>query len=145
MAISLGQTGEELVKRSQTFIGQAVGRGTGMLADRVEHYTNVAREISDILRQRGEPAAADMVQTISQRAEGMAGYLRRTDGSQIWNDAQAFARERTWLITGVGFVSGLALARTIRNAGYTSRWERVPEYRDEYAQPYSAGSEDYQR
>ena len=144
MAISLGQTGEDLMKRSQSFIGQAVGRGTGMLADRLEHYTNLAREISDILRQRGEPAAADMIQTLSQRGVEAARYIRSSDGTRLWSDAQDFARQRTWLLTGVGFVGGLALARTIRTAGESATWNTGGDYRDEYAQPYAAnGSEGY--
>lgn len=144
MAISLGQTGEDLMKRSQSFIGQAMGRGTGMVADRLEHYTNLAREISDILRQRGEPAAADMIQTLSQRGVEVARYIRSSDGTRLWNDAQDFARQRTWLLTGVGFVSGLALARTIRTAGENAAWDSEGDYRDEYAQPYAAnGAEAY--
>lgn len=139
MAISLGQTGEDLMKRSQSFIGQAVGRGTGMLADRLEHYTNLAREISDILRQRGEPAAADMIQTLSQRGVEVARYIRSSDGTRLWSDAQDFARQRTWLLTGVGFVGGLALARTIRTAG-DSTWNTGGDYRDEYAQPYATNA-----
>lgn len=143
MAISLGQTGEDLMKRSQSFVGQAVDRGTGMLADRLEHYTNLAREISDVLRDRGEPAAADAVQMLSQRVVDMARYLRSNDGAQMWNDAQDFARERTWLLTGAGFIGGLALARTIRNAGYKDDWEQLPAYRDSYAQPYAGSSGAY--
>lgn len=121
----------EIVRRSQGVINQAVDRGTGMLADRVEHYTNVAREIGDILRERGEPQAADMVQIVAERGVQVARYLRNNDTMTMWNDAQDLARGRTWLLAGAGFLGGLALARTIRTA--TS--ER--EYRESYAQPSS--------
>lgn len=143
MAVSI-DTGE-IVRRSQGMINQAVDRGTGMLADRVEHYTNVARDIGDILRERGEPQAAEIVQSIAERGIGVARYLRNNDPTSMWNDAQDLARGRTWLLAGAGFLGGLALARTVRTAagGYETRgggWEARPDYRESYAQPMQTGS-----
>lgn len=140
MAVSF-DTGE-IVRRSQGLISQAVDRGTGLLADRVEHYTNVARDVGQILRERGEPQAAEFVDNMSQRAGGVARYLRTTDSATMWNDAQDIARGRTWLLAGVGFLGGLALARTVRTAssGDEQRgWDELPAYRDAYAQPNSMG------
>lgn len=119
-------------------VNQAVDRGSGMLADRVEHYTNVAREVGNILRERGEPQAADMVGSLAERGIGVARYLRNSDGTKMWSDAQELARGRTWLLTGVGFLGGLALARAVRAAADSgSGWETQEAYRDEYAQPYT--------
>ncbi len=129
MAVSYDQTRNDLMRRSQSMINQAVDRGTGLLADRVEHYTNLAREIGDILRERGEPQAADMASGLAERATGMARYLRNNDGLQMLSDLQNAARGRTWLLTGVGFVSGLALARAVRTASDSSR--TVP-YKESY-------------
>jgi hypothetical protein len=132
----------EVVRRSQGMINQAVDRGTGMLADRVEHYINVAREIGGILRDRGEPQAADVVDNIAERGMGAARYLRNSDPAMMWNDAQEMVRGREWLLAGAGFLGGLALARTIRTAtgDYETRsgsWDDRPAYRDAYAQPDS--------
>lgn len=142
MAIGLEKTGD-LLQRSQTMIGQAVDRGTGMLADRVEHYVNVARDVGGVLRERGEPAAADFVETLSRRANDVARYLRTSDGTRIWSDAQDFARSRQWLLTGVGFVGGLAIARAVRSTQSQSTWESSPSFVDSYAQPYESDSEQY--
>jgi hypothetical protein len=144
MAIGAGQSGAQLLERSQTLIGQAVGRGAGMLADRIEHYTNVARDVGDMLRDRGEPAAADFVQKVSQRGGDVARYLRSTDGTRMWSDAQEFARGRMWLLTGVGFAGGLALARAMRTSGYNGAWDSRQGYVDSYAQPYSRPTERYE-
>jgi hypothetical protein len=132
----------EIVRRSQGMINQAVDRGTGMLADRVEHYTNVARDIGGMLRERGEPQAADLLENIAQRGMGAARYLRNNDPQAMWNDAQEMVRGREWLLAGAGFLGGLALARTVRTASadYETRsgsWDDRPAYRDSYAQPAS--------
>lgn len=137
MAATFDQTRSEVLRRSQSMMNQAVDRGTGMLADRVEHYTNVAKEIGDILRDRGEPQAADVVQSLAERGQSAARYLRNNDGMKMWSDAQDLARGRTWVLTGAGFIGGLALARAIRTAADGGGWEREPAYRDQYAQPYT--------
>ena len=139
MAVSF-DTGE-IVRRSQGLISQAVDRGTGMLADRVEHYTNVAREIGEILRERGEPQAADVVQSAAERGVSVARYLRNNDAARMWNDAQELARGRTWLLAGAGFLGGMALARTVRTAVSEDNWESAPAYRETYAQPMASRSE----
>jgi|GEM_PF-2111390 len=133
----------EIVRRSQGMINQAVDRGSGVLADRVEHYTNVAREISNMLRERGEPQAGDFMESLAERGIGVARYLRNNDSATIWNDAQDILRGRTWLLAGAGFLGGLALARTVRTANTDeppSSWEDMPEYRDAYAQPSSTNT-----
>jgi hypothetical protein len=119
----------EIVHRSQGVINQAVDRGSGMLADRVEHYTNVAREISEILRERGEPQAAGAVEIVADRGVQVARYLRNSEPSQMWNDAQEILRGRTWILAGTGFLGGLAIARAVRTASGEY------DYRDTYAQP----------
>ena len=129
MAATLGQP-RELLQRSQSMVNQAVDRGTSMLADRLEHYVNLAREVGDVLRERDEPQAADMLQLAAQRGSEVTRYLRNNDGAQIWSDAQLFARDKTWLLAGVGLLGGLAAARTIRTAvDHGSR-----DYVDGYAQ-----------
>jgi hypothetical protein len=144
MSVSFEQTGGDLMRRSQTMIGQAIGRGTDLLADRIEHYTNVTREVGDILRERGEPQAADLATTLAERATGMARYLRNSEGTQIMSDMQDFARGRTWLLTGVGFVSGLAIARAVRTtADYASQTEEP--YREDYTQPYRPETGTYEQ
>lgn len=132
MAVSF-DTGE-IVRRSQGMINQAVDRGTGMLADRVEHYTNVAREIGDILRERGEPQAGDMITSVAQRGVDVARYLRNSDPTAMWNDAQELMRGRTWIVAGAGFLGGLAIARAVRTAAGDYRDD---DYREGYAQPNS--------
>lgn len=150
MAVSYEQTKSEMVRRSQSMINQAVDRGTGLLADRIEHYTNIAREVGDILRERGEPQAADWASIVAERTQGMARYLRNSDGTQLIGDLQDAMRGRTWLLTGMGFVGGLAIARAVRTAvDYTTSSASTDSpYREKYSQqsgryPESTYAEQY--
>ena len=102
-----------------------------MLADRVEHYVNVARDVGQVLRERNETQAAQLVEGLAERSRGVAQYLRGNDGAQMWNDAQELARDRTWLLAGIGFLGGLAAARTVRTGASSGQ----REYVDSYAQP----------
>lgn len=138
MAVGMEQTGE-LLRRSQTMVNQAVDRGTSLLADRVEHYTNVAHDVGDVLRERGEPQAADLVQTLAERAVEVARYLRNHDGTELWSDVQELARGKTWLLAGAGFLGGLAAARAVRTAA-DGGWESRP-YVDSYRQPTAGNGE----
>ena len=117
-------------------INQALDRGTGLLADRVEHYTTIAREVGDILRERGEPQAADLAAVVAERTQGMARYLRNSDGTQLLSDLQSAVRGRGWLLTGVGFVSGLALARAVRTAADGGS-HATAQYTERYSRQYS--------
>lgn len=132
------------MRRSQTLVSQAADRGTKLLADRIEHYVNVARDVSDILRERGEPQTADFVQLMADRARSASQYLRNNDAPRIWNDAQMVARDKTWLLAGVGLVSGLAVARALRTAA-DSDWDSSSPYVDSYARPTQESGASYER
>lgn len=122
----------ELWQRSQGVINQAVGRGAELLADRIEHYSSLATDMSDMLRQKGEPQAAEWVDSLAGGVQDAATYLRTHDGTSLWSDAQRFARGRSWLMAGIGLVGGMAAARAVRSANYHSEWEQS-EYVESYA------------
>ncbi len=128
---------QEVARRSQTLITQAVGRGCQQLAERIAHYTGLAREVGGMLRERGEPQTATLLESAAGRADDIARYLRSTDPTAIWNDAQVFARDRTWVLAGAGLVGGVALARAVRTAVSTQDGRQEPDYVDAYGQPQS--------
>src|SRR5581483_1678525 len=123
----------ELWQRSQGVINQAVGRGAELLADRIDHYTTLADDMSSMLREKGEPQAAEWVNSLAGGVHDAAEYLRTHDGTALWSDAQDFARGRTWLLAGIGFVGGMAAARAVRSANRMPEWEQ-PQYVESYSQ-----------
>jgi hypothetical protein len=114
--MTVGFDRKEVVRGTQNAINQAVSRGTGLIADRVEHYANVARDVGGMLRERGEPQAGELVEYLSSRANDAANYLRNNDPQQVLADVQDATRGRTWIVAGAGFLSGLAIARAVRTA-----------------------------
>jgi ElaB/YqjD/DUF883 family membrane-anchored ribosome-binding protein len=101
-------------------INRAVGYGTNLLANRIDHYVTVARDVSEVLRERDEPQAAGMVETVATRGLELTAQLRAIDARSLWQSAQSMVRERPWLMAGIGVASGLGLARAIRSAGSAS-------------------------
>lgn len=116
-----------LQERTGGIVNQAIDRGTDVLADRVEHYTGVAREMCDVLRGRGEPQAAQILESGVDRMTDMTNYLRQSDGTRLMADVQDFARGRTWLVAGLGFMGGILAARAIRAGTMPAEtdWERA--------------------
>jgi hypothetical protein len=124
----------DLISRTGGLVNQAVSKGTGLLADRVEHYVNVAREVSDVLRERGEPQAAEFIDSAAGRVNSMARYLRNSDGSQLLSDAQAFAQGRTWFLAGLGLMGGMLAARAVRAANDSGTWGGQTPYVEQFNQ-----------
>jgi hypothetical protein len=122
----------EIWQRSQGVINQAVGRGAELLADRIEHYSSLATDMSEMLREKGEPQAAEWVDSLAGGVGEAANYLRTHDGTSLWSDAQAFARGRSWLLAGIGLVGGMAAARAVRSANHVHDWEQS-DYVESYA------------
>ena len=65
----------ELWQRSQGVINQAVGRGTEMLADRIEHYGGVATDVSEMLREKGEKFGISEGAIVAMTPDGVVRAL----------------------------------------------------------------------
>jgi hypothetical protein len=46
--------------------------------------------------------------------EQVGRYLERVDGNELLTDAERFARQRPWLLAGIGLVAGLAASRMMK-------------------------------
>jgi len=128
-------TNSDYLNVAQDMISQAVGQGTGLLAQRITQYSAIAGEIGNTLRDRGEPQAAELATTIASRGQDVAEYFRERDGRALWSDFERFMEGRGWLMAGAGVIGGLLVARAIRTTvSAPAAWGRN-EYLDEYAQP----------
>lgn len=129
-----------LQQRTGGIVQQAVDRGADLVADRIEHYTDVARGIGETLRQRGEPQLASVLDQGISRASDLTRYLRDSDPSRLMSDLQEFARGRTWVMAGAGLMGGLLVARAVRASVSTgdAEWREEP-YVEEFDQERAYG------
>ena len=72
------------------------------------------RDASEELRSQGNDLTAALTEQVAVRAERLGRYLRETDGRQILDDVQGFAREQPWLVAALGLAAGVALARLLK-------------------------------
>jgi hypothetical protein len=117
-----------LQQQTGGMINQAVDRGTDLLADRIQHYVGVTRDVCDLLRQRGETQPAQLLESTLMRVDSFTTYLRNADGAQLYGDMRDMTRDRAWLLAGAGFVTGLLAARAVRAGTYLPQQHYVEEF-----------------
>ena len=110
------------IDRRSTDIGNTVGG----------HVTNL-RAMSDSLREQGQTATANLVQTAADRLDGVSTYLTQNDGDRIVRDLESAARRQPMVTAAVGFIAGLIAARVLK----ASASER---YRTDYGTRTSIGT-----
>jgi len=108
---------KDILESAGKFVSQAFARGSHAVAERADHYAILARDIGELLADRGEPQGAELFTALSARASDLSTYFEAADGARLWHDARKITREQTWLVGGIGAVAGLALARAIRASG----------------------------
>ncbi len=83
-------------------------------AEQVGALGEAMRGASAQLRSQGNDIPAALTEQVAVRAERLGRYLRDTDGRQILEDVQGFAREQPWLVAALGLAAGVALARLLK-------------------------------
>jgi ElaB/YqjD/DUF883 family membrane-anchored ribosome-binding protein len=100
-------------------------RGASRLRDQLDTRTTdvgrQARNVAQALRQSGEnlrgqgnEQAAGVTDTTAERVEQLGEYLERVDGDRLLRDAERFARQRPWLLAGMGLFAGLIASRMMK-------------------------------
>jgi ElaB/YqjD/DUF883 family membrane-anchored ribosome-binding protein len=101
-------------------------QGRSQLSETLDERTNQAgaavRQLAEALRQSGEQLRSrEEGQQIAGMAEGAAGrverlgdYLSNARGDDVLRDVEDFARQRPWLVAGMGLIVGLAASRFLK-------------------------------
>jgi hypothetical protein len=97
-----GRVRDQVDQRS-TQLGEQVGSGA-----------SDARSVAEQLRNQGKQTPARYVEQAADRAERLGGYLRKSDGDQLLNDVEDFARRNTWAVALGGLALGFAASRLLK-------------------------------
>jgi hypothetical protein len=97
-----GRVRDQVDQRS-TQLGEQVGSGVGD-----------ARSVAEQLRNQGKQTPARYVEQAADRAERLGGYLRESDGDQLLNDVEDFARRNPWAVALGGLALGFAASRLLK-------------------------------
>jgi hypothetical protein len=72
------------------------------------------RTVAGELRNQGKDKPAQYAEQAAERVQGIGQWLERSDGDQILNDVESFARRRPWAVAAGGLVLGLAASRFLK-------------------------------
>ena len=118
-------TAQDAASTTQEKAMELRSRGADQLREQLDTRTTdagrQAQEVAQALRQSGEQLrsggkaqAAGITDMAAQRAEELGKYLERVDGNELLGDAERFARQRPWLLAGIGLVAGIAASRMMK-------------------------------
>jgi hypothetical protein len=79
------------------------------------------RSVADQLRSQGKDTPARYAEQAAERVQGAGQWLERSDGDQILQDVEGFARRNPWAVAAGGLVLGLAASRFLK-ASSTERY-----------------------
>ncbi len=85
--------------------------------------TALKRSSGQLAAERGETQSTKLSNSVVERLEQAGAYLERTQGSQLLDDAEEFARRRPWLVAGAAAFTGLMASRLLK-ASADQRYER---------------------
>ena len=104
----------ELRSRGADQLREQLDTRTTDAGRQAQDVAQALRESGEQLRSGGKAQAAGITDMAAQRAEELGKYLERIDGNELLGDAERFARQRPWLLAGIGLVAGIAASRMMK-------------------------------
>src|SRR5688572_11128115 len=95
-------------------VSEEVDRRSTQAGEQVSSNASDARSVADELRKQGKDAPARYVEQAADRAEGVGGYLERSDGERILHDVEDFGRRNPWAVAAGGLLLGFAASRMLK-------------------------------
>jgi len=80
----------------------------------VRSLAEALRRSGNDLRNEGNGNAAQLTGQAAERIERFGVYLEEKTGDDVMRDVERFARQRPWLLAGLGALAGVAAARFMK-------------------------------
>lgn len=131
----LKDQGEAMLHRMEERGSEMLNEQKERLCGEIHHYSTALRRAAESLHEDQDERVASAADRIADELESAADYLDRRPISQIYRDAEDFARRRPEWVFGGLFLAGLAFGRFLK-ASSKNRLAEEPgaNYRTPYAQ-----------
>jgi ElaB/YqjD/DUF883 family membrane-anchored ribosome-binding protein len=142
---------QEAASTTQEKAAELRSRGADQLRQQLDtRTTDVGRQARSVgqalgksgesLQSEGNAQAAAVTRGAAERMERFGDYLERVDGDQLLRDAERFARQRPWLLAGLGLFAGLAASRMLKASSQQRYQSSQPTIRP-YVSPAASSAE----
>ena len=136
-AATAQQKASELTEQGRSKLGETLDERTTQAGGQARQMAQALRRSGAQLREQGEgQQVAGLTEGAADRIERLGGYLERTSGDEFLRDAEDFARQRPWMVAGLGLMVGLAASRFLK-ASSERRYESSQGNR--HGRPYRYG------
>jgi len=121
------ETATQALEQGQQAAGQAVDKAKDSVKSQLSsqkekavstlgNFTDALMHTGDQLRQNGQGVFGDYAETLADKVDHVAGYLRENDIDDLTAQVEDFARKQPALFIGGAFVVGIALARFLKSS-----------------------------
>ena len=121
---NVGEGAARATEAGKAKLSEQLDRRTSQAGSQARSFATALRRSSgQLAAERGESQSTKLSNSVAERLEQAGAYLERTQGSQLLDDAEEFARRRPWLVAGAAAVAGLMASRLLK-ASADRRYER---------------------
>jgi ElaB/YqjD/DUF883 family membrane-anchored ribosome-binding protein len=114
-AATAQQKASELKDQGRSKLSETLDERTTQAGGQARQMAQALRRSGQQLREQGEGRqVAGVTEGAAERVERLGGYLERTNGDELLRDAEDFARQRPWMMAGLGLLVGLAASRFLK-------------------------------
>ena len=104
----------EPVKMLREYGSNVAAAQRDRVVSEVGTLSNAARETAKRLRAENDNNIAGYIESVADRIDGAADYLRNASAGELIGDVQSVARRHPELVVGGMFVTGLLIARFLK-------------------------------
>jgi hypothetical protein len=98
----------------QERLKEQVDQRSTQAGQQINTVADDVRSVAGELRTQGKDTPARYAEQAAERVQGVGQWLENSDGDQILQDVEGFARRNPWAVAAGGLVLGLAASRFLK-------------------------------